>query len=101
MATMITDECIACGACEDECPTTAIRLGDDIFMIDAERCTECVGFHVTQQCAAACPLDCCVPDPDRRETEEILLARAKDILGSRADGLYASGGASCRWVGAC
>ena len=38
-----------------------------------------VGFHEEPQCAAVCPVDCCVPDPDRRETEEILLARKERL----------------------
>ncbi len=79
MATLITEECISCGACEDECPTQAISLGEEIFVIDPERCTECTGFHDTQQCADACPVDCCVPDPDRREPNEALAARAAQL----------------------
>ncbi len=70
MATVITDECINCGACEPECPNGAIRQGDDIYVIDPARCTECVGFHDAEACAAVCPVDCCVPDPDHKETEE-------------------------------
>ncbi|HYD43391.1 MAG TPA: YfhL family 4Fe-4S dicluster ferredoxin [Anaeromyxobacter sp.] len=69
MATVITDECINCGACEPECPNTAITQGDDIYVIDPAKCTECVGFHDEEACAAVCPVDCCVPDPNRPETE--------------------------------
>jgi ferredoxin len=76
MATLITEDCISCGACEDECPTAAISLGDEIFVIDPTLCTECVGLHEGRKCAEACPVDCCVLDPERRETEEVLLARA-------------------------
>lgn len=81
MATKIFDECTSCGACEDECPTNAITLGDGIFVIDPATCTECVGFHDTQQCAMACPVDCCLPDPDHVETEELLFIRAKKVDG--------------------
>ncbi len=107
MAIIITDECINCGACEPECPNTAIYEGglewkfsdgnevkgtidlldgskanvnkenepvsDDYYYIVPDKCTECVGFHEEPQCAAVCPVDCCVDDPDRRETEEQLL----------------------------
>jgi ferredoxin len=76
MATMITAECINCGACEPECPNQAISQGEEIFVIDPKLCTECVGFHDEEACAAVCPVDCCVPDPARTETEEALLARA-------------------------
>src|SRR5689334_8481979 len=93
MATVITSECINCGACEPECPNTAIyqggvewqapdgsmhpALSNDIFYIVPEKCTECVGFFDHEACAAVCPVDCCVPDPQRPETEAALLDRAR------------------------
>ncbi|MBR9921152.1 MAG: 4Fe-4S dicluster domain-containing protein [Bacteroidetes bacterium] len=48
---------------------------EDYYYIVPDKCTECVGFHEEPQCAAVCPVDCCVPDPDREETEDQLLAR--------------------------
>ncbi len=48
---------------------------EDYYYIVPDKCTECVGFHEEPQCAAVCPVDCCVPDPDREETEDILLGR--------------------------
>ena len=79
MATMITSECINCGACEPECPNNAISQGDPIYVIDPLLCTECVGFHDFEACAAVCPVDCCVTDPNNIESEEALLARAKAL----------------------
>jgi ferredoxin len=79
MATMITSECINCGACEPECPNNAISQADEIYVIDPLLCTECVGFHDYEACAAVCPVDCCVTDPNNIEGEEILIARAKDL----------------------
>jgi len=95
MATMITDECINCGACEPECPNTAIYQGgvewdaleggkrpaisDQIFYIVPEKCTECVGFFDHEACAAVCPVDCCVPNPSIPESEALLIARAAQI----------------------
>lgn len=79
MSTIITEECINCGACEPECPNNAISQGDETFKIDPSLCSECVGFHDEEACAAVCPVDCCVPDPKHPETEEVLLARAKKI----------------------
>src|SRR5213080_3699792 len=76
MATMITEECINCGACEPECPNQAISQGEDIFVIDPALCTECVGFHDEEACAAVCPVDCCVPDPTNVEAEQTLYDRA-------------------------
>ena len=106
MAIVITDECINCGACELECPNTAIYEGaddwrysdgtslvgnivlpngkeidadevqeavsDEIYYISPVKCTECIGFHEEPQCAAVCPVDCCIPDEDIVETEEEL-----------------------------
>ncbi|HEX2228454.1 MAG TPA: YfhL family 4Fe-4S dicluster ferredoxin, partial [Candidatus Binatia bacterium] len=77
MATMITTDCINCGACEPECPNNAISQGPTIFVIDPQLCTECVGFHDYEACAAVCPVDCCVTDPNNIESEEVLIARAK------------------------
>jgi len=79
MATMITSECINCGACEPECPNNAISQGDPIYVIDPLLCTECVGFHDFEACAAVCPVDCCVTDPNNIESEEALIARAKAL----------------------
>ena len=64
MAMKITDECIACGACEPECPTSSITEGDEIYVIDFNTCVECEGHFDTPQCAEVCPVDSCVPDPD-------------------------------------
>ncbi len=52
-----------------------IPVSNDLYFIVPDKCTECVGFHEEPQCAAVCPVDCCVPDPDRRESEEVLLGR--------------------------
>lgn len=97
MAIKITDECINCGACEPECPNTAIYEGgvawslaegtalpdkskqqpisDEFYYIATEKCTECNGFHEEPQCAAVCPVDCCIPDPDNEENESTLLKK--------------------------
>ncbi len=105
MAIIITDECINCGACEPECPNTAIYENDvvwhwadgtkltevemedgsvvdgnapqapvskEFYYIVPAKCTECTGFHEEPQCAAVCPVDCCIPDPDYVESKEEL-----------------------------
>ena len=94
MSTLITEECINCGACEPECPNTAIYEGgapweldgatnpaikEDIYYIAPQKCTECVGFFDQEQCAAVCPVDCCIPDPNIPESEEVLLERARTM----------------------
>ena len=111
MAIKITDECINCGACETECPNTAIYeaayewkysdgtslsgniispsgiktnadsyqlpVSDEVYFIATDKCTECVGFHEEPQCAAVCPVDCCVPDDKNIESEEFLLSKQR------------------------
>ena len=47
----------------------------DVYYIVTDKCTECVGFHDEPQCAAVCPVDCCIDDPDHEETEDQLLAK--------------------------
>jgi Pyruvate/2-oxoacid:ferredoxin oxidoreductase delta subunit len=79
MATMIANDCINCGACEPECPNNAISQGPTIFVIDPKLCTECVGFHDYEACAAVCPVDVCVTDPNNVESEEALIARAREL----------------------
>jgi ferredoxin len=81
MAYMITEECILCGSCEYECPNEAISEGDVLYVIDSDRCTECVGFFDESQCVAVCPVDACVPDPDHRETQEELQAKYQRLHG--------------------
>ena len=50
-------------------------VSNDFYYIVPDKCTECTGFHEEPQCAAVCPVDCCVPDPDHVETKEALLLK--------------------------
>jgi len=76
MAMKITDECISCGACEDECPNQAISRGDLVFIVDPARCSECVGAFDSPRCVAVCPIDdCVVLDADWPETRAQLEAK--------------------------
>ncbi len=54
-------------------------VSDEFYYIVPGKCTECNGFHEEPQCAAVCPVDCCVPDPDHEEGEDALIAR-KEFL---------------------
>lgn len=47
-------------------------LSNDFYFIVSDKCTECVGFHDEPQCASVCPVDCCVPDENVKETKEEL-----------------------------
>ncbi|AHE99767.1 YfhL family 4Fe-4S dicluster ferredoxin [Thioalkalivibrio paradoxus] len=75
MALMITDECINCDVCEPECPNGAISAGDEIYVIDPDLCTECVGHYDEPQCQQVCPVDCIPLDPERRESRDELMAK--------------------------
>lgn len=79
MALMITDECTSCGACVEDCPNQAISEGELVYVIDAEKCTECVGFHDEPQCVSVCPVECIVPDPAHQESREELLAKKERL----------------------
>jgi ferredoxin len=81
VAYKITEECINCGACEPECPNQAISAGDEIYLIDPNKCTECVGHYDASQCAAVCPVDACIPDPDHKETREELMSKYHRLKG--------------------
>jgi len=73
MALQILENCTACDACVIECPNEAITEGDPVFVIDAFKCTECVGANDEPQCQLVCPVDeCIVPDPDFVESKEEL-----------------------------
>ena len=79
MALAITDECIACDACVDECPNGAISEGDPIYAIDPDRCTECVGHYDEPACVAVCPVDCIKLDQDNQESLEELKLKFKQL----------------------
>jgi ferredoxin len=75
MALIIEDECINCDVCEPECPNAAISQGDDIYVINPNLCTECVGHHDTPQCMEVCPVDCISKDPAYVENKDSLFQK--------------------------
>ena len=56
-------------------------VSDDVYFIVTDKCTECKGFHEEPQCAAVCPVDCCIPDDDHEESEESLLSKKAFLHG--------------------
>ncbi len=84
MAFVITDECIACGVCIPECPNNAISEGD-LYVIDPSLCTECYGYFDTQQCASVCPVDCCIPDDNHKESKDELKDKALKAQPDKKD----------------
>jgi ferredoxin len=84
MALLITDDCINCTVCEPECPNSAISAGDNIFIIDADKCTECVGHFEESQCIDVCPVDCIIVDPNRTESREQLQDKYDRLMAAAA-----------------
>lgn len=75
MALTITEDCINCNACVAECPNEAISEGPLVYLVDGDKCTECVGHHESSQCKEVCPVDCILPDPARIENRDQLLVK--------------------------
>lgn len=80
MSLIITDECINCDVCEPECPNDAISMGDEIYEIDPDRCTECVGHFDEPQCVEVCPVDCIPKDPNRVEDQQTLMKKYEHLM---------------------
>ncbi len=83
MAMKITDECINCDVCEPECPNGAIYMGEEIYEIDPNLCTECVGHYDEPQCVEVCPVDCIIVDPDHQETKEELMEKYERVTAEK------------------
>ncbi|HSH72196.1 MAG TPA: YfhL family 4Fe-4S dicluster ferredoxin [Methylophilaceae bacterium] len=84
MALMITDECINCDVCEPECPNGAIFQGEEIYVINPDLCTECVGHFNTPQCQEVCPIDCIPFNPDVVENKEQLMDKYYTITATKS-----------------
>lgn len=56
-------------------------ISEEFYYIVPDKCTECKGFHDEPQCAAVCPVDCCVPDEDHVESEDELLNKKAWLHG--------------------
>ena len=84
MALLISDECINCDVCEPECPNGAISQGEEIYVIDPRRCTECVGHFATPQCIAVCPVACIAVDPRHVETRAELQRKYQALTAAKA-----------------
>ena len=84
MSLLITDECINCDVCEPECPNGAISMGEEIYQINADLCTECVGHFETSQCVDVCPVDCIISDPNHSESKEELHMKYQVLIRQTA-----------------
>lgn len=72
MSLIITEDCINCDVCEPECPNQAISMGPEIYVINPDLCTECVGHYDEPQCQIVCPVSCIPQDENNIETKEQL-----------------------------
>ncbi len=85
MPLKIVDDCTSCDACVPVCPNEAISPGDVIYIIDADKCTECVGTDSDPQCVSVCPVDSIIPDPERQEPREALQAKYERLHADGCD----------------
>ncbi len=83
MALLIDPDCINCDLCEPECPNEAIFMGKEVYQIDPERCTECVGHYDKPTCISVCPIDCIEKDPARPESEEQLMVKFEKLYSAQ------------------
>ena len=84
MSLKINELCVNCDVCEPVCPNKAITLGKEIYEIDPDLCTECVGHFDEPQCVAVCPVECIETDPDHVESHDQLLAKLAGLLQEKA-----------------
>ncbi len=82
MALKILKGCINCDMCEPECPNTAISMGEKIYEINPDLCTECVGFYDTPTCISVCPIDVIITDPERVEDHDTLYEKFTELVKS-------------------
>lgn len=83
MSLFITDECINCDVCEPECPNDAIYQGEEIYEINPDLCTQCVGHYDEPQCQQVCPVDCILIDERNPETPEQLQIKYEKIIAKK------------------
>ncbi|KPY56729.1 Ferredoxin [Pseudomonas syringae pv. spinaceae] len=82
MSLIITDDCINCDVCEPECPNEAISQGEEIYVINPNLCTECVGHYDEPQCQQVCPVDCIPLDENHVESKEQLMDKYRIIASN-------------------
>jgi len=80
MALKITEECINCDVCEPACPNQAISSGQDYYVIDPLKCTECVGHFDEPQCQLVCPVACIPKDPNYVESRQTLWEKYQQLI---------------------
>ncbi|MBL4623193.1 MAG: YfhL family 4Fe-4S dicluster ferredoxin [Immundisolibacteraceae bacterium] len=84
MALKITEECINCDVCEPVCPNEAIYFGTEIYEINPDLCTECIGHHDEPQCLMLCPVESIEKDPIYPESDTDLLGKYRLLTAQKA-----------------
>ncbi|WP_044406463.1 YfhL family 4Fe-4S dicluster ferredoxin [Thiomicrospira microaerophila] len=80
MALKILSGCINCDMCEPECPNQAIYMGEKVYEINPDLCTECVGYYDNPTCISVCPLDVIIKDPEHVENQDSLYEKFKQLI---------------------
>jgi ferredoxin len=84
MALLIRHTCTNCDMCEPECPNDAIFMGAEIFEINPDKCTECVGYYEEPQCQKVCPITkCIIIDPAHIESQETLMEKFVHLVQTK------------------
>jgi ferredoxin len=58
-------------------------MGPEIYVIDPNLCTECVGHFDTPQCMEVCPVECINKDPAKPETQDELMAKYEKLQAGK------------------
>ncbi|MGO3742002.1 YfhL family 4Fe-4S dicluster ferredoxin [Kerstersia sp.] len=85
MALHITEECINCDVCEPQCPNDAIYMGAEIYEINPDACTECIGHYDEPQCQVICPVECIEIHPQWQESQETLMEKFHRLTRVKVD----------------
>ncbi len=80
MALKIVEQCINCDVCAPECPNDAISVGESIYIINPDLCTECIGHFDVPQCQEVCPVECIIPDLNHPYSSDKLAKPATSIV---------------------
>jgi ferredoxin len=83
MSLKINEYCVACGWCQQRCRNGAIKEGKESYIIDADRCTECVGWYKEPRCVEVCFMSACEPEPYHKESYDDLLAKFKRLYPNK------------------
>ena len=79
MSCRVLESCIGCDMCVLECPNDAITEKDGVYTINEDLRPEGVGFYKSPQCMRVCAVKAIARNPERPETHDELLEKARRI----------------------